>query len=191
MNIKVTYPVKKITKDIRRLAIYWAKYPFVLAGVISLGINLIIKGPFWSGIVLWSLWTIWQFLFAPTLIENNRTSIAVKLSINITILITIIYLVYPSWPGLEVGAFVVAFGLITAAVLFFSNISRQKQNVWPLLIFIILSLIFSVLTLALRNHGTLYWAMIVAISVAVAIFIATAIVLRISLFSEIKKRFIV
>lgn len=189
MNINVVYPAKNIRRDIRRNAIYWAKYPFVLAALASLIVNLIVGGSLWSAIVIWSLWLIWQFFFIPTLVEHNRTSIAVKTSINVTILIVIIYLVYPAWPGLEVAALVVVGGLLTTAILFFSNVSRQKQNVFPLLIFILISIIFASVAYVFRNKEPLGWAMIVAISLAFAIFLSTAIILKINFIRELKKRF--
>ena len=143
MNVKVVYPAKNIRHDIRRAAIYWAKPAFILAAIISAVVNILVKGSAWSVIVIWSLWMIWSFVFTPTLIEHNRTSIAVKSSIHVTILIVIIYMIYPSWPGIEVASLVVVGGLIITAILFFSNVSRQKQNVFPLLIFIIIAIIFS------------------------------------------------
>lgn len=189
MNVKVVYPAKNIRHDIRRAAIYWAKPAFILAAIISAVVNILMKGSAWSVIVIWSLWMIWSFVFTPTLIEHNRTSIAVKSSIHVTILIVIIYMIYPSWPGIEVASLVVVGGLIITAILFFSNVSRQKQNVFPLLIFIIIAIIFSVVAFVLRGQEPLGWAMIVSISVALAIFLSTAIILRINFFRELKKRF--
>ena len=91
--------------------------------------------------------------------------------------------------GIEVASLVVVGGLIITAILFFSNVSRQKQNVFPLLIFIIIAIIFSVVAFVLRGQEPLGWAMIVSISVALAIFLSTAIILRINFFRELKKRF--
>ena len=189
MNLNVVYPAKSIRRDLRRIAIYWAKYPFVLGAIASLVVNLLIGGPLWSAIVIWGLWLIWQFFFIPTLVEHNRTSIAVKTSINVTILIIIIYLIYPAWPGVEVAALVVGGGLIITAFLFFSNVARQKQNVFPLLIFVLISIIFASVAYIFRQEEPLGWAMLVAISLALAIFLSTAIILKINFIRELKKRF--
>ncbi|HOM32277.1 MAG: hypothetical protein BWY30_00011 [Tenericutes bacterium ADurb.Bin239] len=189
MNIKVVYPAKNIRRDLRRNAIYWAKFPFLLAAFVCGLVNILVGGPAWSVIAIWSLWMIWSFVFTPTLVEHNRTSIAVKTSIHITILIVIIYLIFPKWPGIEVASLVVVAGLITTATLFFSNIARQKQNFFPLLIFVVISIVFSAVALYLRKGRPLEWAMIVSISVALAIFLSTAIILRINFFREFKKRF--
>lgn len=189
MNLNIVYPAKNIKRDLRRNAIYWAKYPFVFGAIGSLIVNLLGGGSYWSAIVIWGLWLIWQFFFIPTLVEHNRTSIAVKTSINITILILIIYLVYPAWPGLEVAALVVVGGLLITAILFFSNVARQKQNVFPLLIFILISIIFASVAYIFRKQEPLGWAMLVAISLALAIFLSTAIILKINFLRELKKRF--
>jgi len=70
-------------------------------------------------------------------------------------------MIYPSWPGIEVASLVVVGGLITfTAILFFSNVSRQKQNVFPLLIFIIIAIIGLVswpLYYAVKNHLAGRW----------------------------------
>jgi hypothetical protein len=190
MNIKVVYPAKNIRRDLRRNAIYWAKWPFLFAAIASVTVNILVKGPAWSAIAVWGLWMVWSFVFTPTLIENNRTSIAVKSSIHTTIMVVIVYLVFPRWPGIEVASMVVGAGLIITATLFFSNISRQKQNVFPLIIFLVIAIIFAGVSLYFRKEETLWWAMIVAISIAVAIFLSTAIILRINFLREIKKRFL-
>lgn len=190
MNVNVVYPKRSIRRDVRRAFIYYGKWIFLLAGIISLVVNHIYHAFWWSPIVIWSLWSLWQLIFNPTLIGHNRTSIAVKASFNITILVGIIYVVYPTWPGIEVAAMVVGTGLIISAVLFFSNISRQKQNVLPFLIFILITIVFASIALAFRRNEPLVWAIIVALSVAVAIFLSTIIILRINYFKELKKRFI-
>ncbi len=190
MNIKVVYPAKNIRRDLRRNAIYWAKWPFLFAAIASLITNIFVGAPYWSAIVIWGLWMAWSLIFTPTLIEYNRTSIAVKASINTTILIVIIYLVFPLWPGIEVASLVVGGGLILTATLFFSNISKQKQNFFPLLIFLIIAVIFAGVALFFRREEPLGWAMIVAIALAGAIFLSTAIIIRINFFREIKKRFL-
>ncbi|MDY0214292.1 MAG: hypothetical protein RBS24_01995 [Bacilli bacterium] len=190
MNIKVVYPAKNIRRDLRRNAIYWAKWPFLFAAIASLVTNIFVGAPYWSAIVIWGLWMAWSLIFTPTLIEYNRTSIAVKASINTTILIVIIYLVFPLWPGIEVASLVVGGGLILTATLFFSNISKQKQNFFPLLIFLIIAVIFAGVALFFRREEPLGWAMIVAIALAGAIFLSTAIIIRINFFREIKKRFL-
>jgi hypothetical protein len=85
---------------------------------------------------------------------------------------------------------VVGGGLILTATLFFSNISKQKQNFFPLLIFLIIAVIFAGVALFFRREEPLGWAMIVAIALAGAIFLSTAIIIRINFFREIKKRFL-
>lgn len=191
MNVKLVYPERNLKRDLRRYAIYYTRWLFIIAAVVTLTINIIYQHSWWSAIVIWSLWSLWQLLVNPTLVEHNRTSTAVKATINTTILIVIIYLVYPDWPGIEVASLVVGGGLILSAVLFFSNVARQKQNVYPLLIFTVLSVVFASVALYIRRGAPLQWAMIVAISLAISIFLSTIIILRINYFKELKKRFII
>ncbi len=190
MKVNVVYPQKNLRRDLRRLAIYVAVRLFPLAAIVSLVVNILYGTSWWSAIVIWSLWGLWQLIFSPTLVEHNRTSIAAKTTINITVLIVIIYLVYPDWPGIEVAALVVGVGLVTSATLFFSNIARQKQNVFPLIIFSLIAIVFAAVSLIFRKDEPLGWAMIVAISLALAIILSTIIILRINYFKELRKRFI-
>lgn len=191
MNLNVVYPAKNIKRNLRRNAIIWAKYPFFLAAIACVTVNAILGGAWWSAIVLWSEWLVWQFFFSPTLIEHNRTSIAVKTSINVTALIVVIYLVYPAWPGIEVASLVVVGGLITTSALFFSNVSKQKQNFFPLIVFLLISLVFGIVAYIFRSDKPLGWAMIVAIALSLAIFLSTIIILKINIWRELKKRFMV
>ncbi len=190
MKVNVVYPNKNVKKDLRRNIIYYAKYLFIIAAITCLVLNIINPTSWWSAIVIWSLFLVWKLAFNPTLIENNRTSVAVQTSLHVTILIIIIYLVYPSWPGLEVASLVVGGGLVITATLFFSNVARQKNNVFPFIIFALSAIIFGTIAFVFRNKEPLGWAMIVAIGLSVAIILSTVIILRINLFREIKKRFI-
>ncbi len=190
MKVNVVYPNKNVKEDLRRSIIYYAKFLFIIAAITCLVINILYPTSWWSTIVIWSLFLVWKLFFSPTLIENNRTSVAVQTSLHVAFLVVIIYLVYPSWPGLEVASLVVAGGLVITATLFFSNVARQKNNVFPLLIFALVAIIFGTIVFIYLYKRPLGWAMIVAIGLSLAIILSTVIILRINIFREIKKRFI-
>ncbi len=190
MKVNVVYPNKNVREDFRRNLLYYTKYVFTLAAIVCLIVNILNPISWWSAIVIWSLYVVWKLLFNPTLIENNRTSIAVQTSLHVTILVIIVYLVYPTWPGLPVASFVVGGGLLITATLFFSNVSRQKNNIFPLIIFALSAIIFASIAFIFSNEEMLSWAMLMAIGISLAILLSVIIILRINLFREIKKRFI-
>lgn len=191
MKVNVVYPEKNIKRDLWRTTKFIVQWLSLIGAVSSVIVNILVRGPAWSAIIVWSLIILWNFVFNPTLIEHNRTSISVKSTINITILIVIIYLVFPKWPGIEVASFVLVGGLIVSAALFFSNVARQKQNVFPLLTFAVIAITFASVSLVLRKGTGLEWSFIVAISLALALLLSTIIILRINFLKELKKRLIV
>lgn len=189
MDVKITYPKRRVKPNLRENVIYWAKYPFLIAAIASVIVNLIHPATAWSLIVLWSLWILWSFIFSPSLVEFNRTSTTVKSTLNLAILLIIIYFVYPDgWDAVPIIGITTAGGLILAGTLFFSNIYRQKQNIFPLVFFLIVSIVLSILALTIWR-GSFDWPMIVVVSVATALLLSILFILRINIIREIQKRF--
>ena len=69
MNPKIVYPIPKrqslFYKDLRNIA----RIVFIVASIICLVVNLLIKGKPWSLIVLWSLFLLWRIVFSFKLVE--------------------------------------------------------------------------------------------------------------------------
>jgi len=193
MEVKITYPTRSeqgFRKQFQRhKIIYWAKWPFLFAAYFCPILNILTGGPAWSVIVVWSLWIVWSFTFSPELVEINRISLFVKSVTDASLLLIMIdVLLSPGW-ALKVVPIVCFSGLAVAGILFFTNIRKQKQNMMPMLMMIVVTLISSVSGLIIWRQEEDKWALAVMGAFALALLIAEVAVLGNEFIREIKKRF--
>lgn len=188
MKIKITYPKvsPKIIKHQR--LINFMKWPLLIAVVICPIINLITGGKAWSLVVLMSIYMAWDLVISRDLVEYNRISQFVKL-ITLTSLLLITIDVFLA-PGLALDAvpILIFSGLIVTSVLFFTDIERQKQNIFPFLFLILLSIFSSIIGLSFY-HEKDSWPLTVMGAVALFLLITLSITLKENIINELKKGF--
>ena len=188
MKIKITYPKvsPKIIKHQR--LINFMKWPLLIAVVICPIINLITGGKAWSLVVLMSIYMAWDLVISRDLVEYNRISQFVKLiTLTSLLLITIDVFLAPGW-ALEAVPILIFSGLIVTSVLFFTDIERQKQNIFPFLFLILLS-IFSFIVGLSFYHEKDSWPLTVMGIVALFLLITLSITLKENIINELKKGF--
>ena len=188
MKIKITYPKvsPKIIKHQR--LINFMKWPLLIAVVICPIINLITGGKAWSLVVLMSIYMAWDLVISRDLVEYNRISQFVKLiTLTSLLLITIDIFLAPGW-ALEAVPILIFSGLIVTSVLFFTDIERQKQNIFPFLFLILLSIFSSVIGLSFY-HEKDSWPLTVMGIVALFLLITLSITLKENIINELKKGF--
>lgn len=188
MKIKITYPKvsPKIIKHQR--LINFMKWPLLIAVVICPIINLIIGGKAWSLVVLMSIYMLWDLVISRDLVEYNRISQFVKLiTLTSLLLITIDVFLTPGW-ALEAVPILIFSGLIVTSVLFFTDIERQKQNIFPFLFLILLSIFSSIIGLSFY-HEKDSWPLTVMGVVALFLLITLSITLKENIINELKKGF--
>ena len=188
MKIKITYPKvsPKIIKHQR--LINFMKWPLLIAVVICPIINLITGGKAWSLVVLMSIYMAWDLVISRDLVEYNRISQFVKLiTLTSLLLITIDVFLTPGW-ALEAVPILIFSGLIVTSVLFFTDIERQKQNIFPFLFLILLSIFSSIVGLSFY-HEKDSWPLTVMGAVALFLFITLSITLKENIINELKKGF--
>lgn len=188
MKIKITYPKvsPKIIKHQR--LINFMKWPLLIAVVICPIINLINGGKAWSLVVLMSIYMAWDLVISRDLVEYNRISQFVKLiTLTSLLLITIDVFLAPGW-ALEAVPILIFSGLIVTSVLFFTDIERQKQNIFPFLFLILLSIISSIVGLSFY-HEKDSWPLTVMGAVALFLLITLSITLKENIINELKKGF--
>ena len=93
----------------------------------------------------------------------------------------------PGW-AVEVVPIVCSVGLVVSAVLFFTDVERQKQNMLPMLLLIFIAIISSAFGLFLW-HEESRWALAVMGAFGVALLAACAVVLKGDFLRELKRRF--
>lgn len=188
MKIKITYPKvsPKIIKHQR--LINFMKWPLLIAVVICPIINLITGGKAWSLVVLMSIYMAWNLVISRDLVEYNRISQFVKL-ITLTSLLLIIIDIFlaPGW-ALDAVPILIFSGLIVTSVLFFTDIERQKQNIFPFLFLILLSIFSSIIGLSFY-HEKDSWPLTVMGVVALFLLITLSITLKENIINELKKGF--
>lgn len=188
MKIKITYPKvsPKIIKHQR--LINFVKWPLLIAVVICPIINLITGGKAWSLVVLMSIYMAWDLVISRDLVEYNRISQFVKLiTLTSLLLITIDIFLAPGW-ALEAVPILIFSGLIVTSVLFFTDIERQKQNIFPFLFLILLSIFSSIVGLSFY-HEKDSWPLTVMGAVALFLLITLTITLKENIINELKKGF--
>lgn len=188
MKIKITYPKvsPKIIKHQR--LINFMKWPLLIAVVICPIINLITGGKAWSLVVLMSIYMAWDLVISRDLVEYNRISQFVKLiTLTSLLLITIDVFLAPGW-ALDTVPILIFSGLIVTSVLFFTDIERQKQNIFPFLFLILLSIISSIIGLSFY-HEKDSWPLTVMGVVALFLLITLNITLKENIINELKKGF--
>lgn len=188
MKIKITYPKvsPKIIKHQR--LINFMKWPLLIAVVICPIINLITGGKAWSLVVLMSIYMAWDLVISRDLVEYNRISQFVKLiTLTSLLLITIDIFLAPGW-ALEAVPILIFSGLIVTSVLFFTDIERQKQNIFPFLFLILLSIFSSIIGLSFY-HEKDSWPLTVMGAVALFLLITLTITLKENIINELKKGF--
>ena len=188
MKIKITYPKvsPKIIKHQR--LINFMKWPLLIAVVICPIINLITGGKAWSLVVLMSIYMAWNLVISRDLVEYNRISQFVKLiTLTSLLLITIDVFLAPG-SALEAVPILIFSGLIVTSVLFFTDIERQKQNIFPFLFLILLSIFSSIIGLSFY-HEKDSWPLTVMGVVALFLLITLSITLKENIINELKKGF--
>ena len=188
MKIKITYPKvsPKIIKHQKLINVM--KWPLLIAVVICPIINLITGGKAWSLVVLMSIYMAWDLVISRDLVEYNRISQFVKLiTLTSLLLITIDVFLAPGW-ALEAVPILIFSGLIVTSVLFFTDIERQKQNIFPFLFLILLSIFSSIVGLSFY-HEKDSWPLTVMGAVALFLLITLSITLKENIINELKKGF--
>lgn len=188
MDIKIIYP--PVSKRTKRLAILAAvlRVLALIACVVCPVVNLCIGGKAWSIVVIMGVYMLWTLVLSPDLVEYNRISQFIKLVLCACVLMGLIdFFLAPGW-ALDVIC-IVAFGaLVVCAVLFFSDLERQKQNMMPMLTLILLCLIGCATGVGLWREQA-RWSILVMGGIALALLIACIGILGKDFIRELKRRF--
>ncbi len=188
MDIKITYPTPKKQRIRREAFLFVAQWPMIATAILCPIINWIVGGKAWSVIVLMGLYTVWTLGLSIDLVEYNRISQCIKYTVYACITLVLIdVLIVPLYASLVVPL-VGCGGLIVASILFLTDVSRQKQNMLPMLNLIFLSLIASAFGIAFYHH---YDRLVFAIMGAMALIwlIVCICVLRGDFLRELRRRF--
>ncbi len=188
MNIEITYPAISKRQFQQRKLQKALKWPFLLAAYACPIINFCIGGKAWSVLVLAGLYTVWTMVVSPDLVEYNRISQTVKLTVRACIVLGLLDLFLVEGLVLSVLPIVCFGALIVSGVMFFTDLERQKQNMLPLLWLILFTMVGAAVGLSIWHEGA-HWALVVMQCVSVALLLVCIITLGGELLRECKRRF--
>lgn len=187
MEIKITYPIVDKKKIQRRMLIKWTGWPILLVAIISVITNVLVGGLMWSVVVVAGLYMFWHLILATDLIEYNRISQFIKLSIYSCILILLIDLFLIGGWALEVISIVVFCSVLVSVFMLFTDFNRQRQNLFPMFFLIVLGLIWA--TVGLLSMDIKRWILICLAAIATLSLISILIVLKGDFLKELRCRF--
>ena len=188
MRIKESYP-RLTEKKLRRAAVIRiARWPFVFAGIGCLAVDFLVSGTLgWSLIAVVSLCTVWDLFVAPDLVDVNRISLIIRGSAWICALLFAVSRA-AAWRGSgKVISVVCSAALAVSFVLFAGDYRRQKKNVFPMILLCLVSLGFSI-PLFISINGAGRWFYGVSGIVALAVLLASLVILGGNFIRELKKR---
>lgn len=188
MKIELTYPPVSKRGFQRRKLVRIMRWPMLLVAYTCPIVNLCVGGKAWSVIVLTALYALWTLVFSPDLVEYNRISQPIKGIVFACILLTLIdVLLAPGW-AMTVVPLVCFAGLMISSILFFTDLERQKQNMLPMLLLAVLSLLAAAVCLSVwRGEGR--WALAAMGSFSLALLITCILILGSEFTREIRRRF--
>ena len=188
MKVKITYPPPKRKRVQRSDLIGWMKWPFLLAAYLCPVVNISTGGRAWSVVVLYSLHIVWSLVLSPAVIQYNRISQFIKLTVKSCILLILVdALLSPGWAA-EVVPIVCFSGLILVGLLFFTDRERQRHNVLPLLLLSAAAFLAAVAGLIfLRDCSR--WPLAVMGALALALLVSLAIAFEGGPAQELRKLF--
>lgn len=189
MHVKNTYPkVTKIAPNRKRM-LNIVRWPFLGVAVAAVIVNVCTGAPFWSILVLLSLQVVWKLILSPDLVELNRISQSIKVVVWSSILLAAVdILLVNNRFALFVIPIVCFAGLANCIVLFFTNLETQKHNMLPLINFIFVSIVGSLVALYFY-HEKNNWPFIVLLSLSILFLLSLVIVLGQDFKIEMKRRF--
>ena len=191
MKVEIVYPAMQKTSDWRRRLCSFLRVPVYLGALASVIVNLCVGGKAWSVIVVLGLYMVWTLLLSPPPAECNRISQWIHFIVCSCIMLSCIdFFLAPGW-AVEVVPLVCFGGVVVSGVLFFTDFSRQRQNVFPFFFFLLLCFFAS--GAALLFHQRWYivhlWPYIVLFPLTGALLLTLFALLGGAFFRELPRRF--
>ena len=188
MNIKNIYPLSNNKEFNKRKLLNILRWPFILSAILSVIVNVIVGGVWWSVIVVMGLYMVWHLAIQTDLVEYNRISQFIKATIYSCVLMLLIDTFLISGWALDVISIVSFASVFISGVLLFTDLNRQKQNMLPIFYLILIAVIWSIIGLstALEINS---WSLIVLACITIGFLLAIIVVLRGDFIREIRSRF--
>lgn len=188
MNISYAYPKPIRKKQVRRALKTITRYLFIFASFITLTLNAIVGGSAWSLVVVYSMYFAWTSFIDTDLVEYNIVSQSIKFISNSCIILILLSIIYNITPLIEnVVPYIVIASVIAMTILYLSDMERQKRNLFPILLFIFVTIIAA--SVYVINPSYNDWEMPVMGIMSLSFLILCLMSLRGEFLRELQKRF--
>lgn len=187
MNPKIIYPIPTTQSYIYRTTRKWLAIIFLVAAITSVIANIVVKGKFWSIVVVWSLFAIYRSIFSLKLVEFSAFSHASRIILRILILLWLIdHFLAPGWADTVMP--IVGFGsLVVMVIIFYVFYSKKEQHILS----VVLLGIFAILTFpaTIRDLPNINWIAVAFSLASFIILLSIVLIHRNEIKQEISNRF--
>lgn len=188
-DIKITYPKQISAKERERKAKKTLIICFTVAAVICGIVNLFDNRPPWSLVVVGGMILFWiSFVYTPVIADTAISKIS-TIAVAVCLYLLLIDAVFGRWLSWsENTVTTISFSLlILDGIIFFTAFKKQKHNLLPLAVLILVAL--TLLTVSFFSKLKTSWQVIVGACVATAIVILAFACYPKQIVEEIKKKF--
>ena len=187
MNPKIIYPIPERQRMFFRRLREIVRIVFICASLICLLVNFLVKGKFWSIIVVWSLFSLWRLIFSLRLVEFSVYSHAVRVTLHTIILLFLIdHFLAPGWAQTVIPIVFFA-DLLLMFVIYYVTYDRRHRHLVSILMLGLINLIS--IPYSIRSWPIDNWIAFAFQAASLLLFVVLIIINRKDLIYELKVRF--
>ncbi len=187
MNPKIIYPIPERQRMFFRRLREIVRIVFICASLICLLVNFLVKGKFWSIIVVWSLFSLWRLIFSLRLVEFSVYSHAVRVTLHTIILLFLIdHFLAPGWAQTVIPIVFFA-DLLLMFVIYYVTYDRRHRHLVSILTLGLINLIS--IPYSIRSWPIDNWIAFAFQVASLLLFVVLIIISRKDLIYELKVRF--
>ena len=187
MNPKIIYPIPERQRMFFRRLREIVRIVFICASLICLLVNFLVKGKFWSIIVVWSLFSLWRLIFSLRLVEFSVYCHAVRVTLHTIILLFLIdHFLAPGWAQTVIPIVFFA-DLLLMFVIYYVTYDRRHRHLVSILMLGLINLIS--IPYSIRSWPIDNWIAFAFQAASLLLFVVLIIINRKDLIYELKVRF--
>jgi hypothetical protein len=187
MNPKIIYPVPERQSLFYRYLRNIVRIVFLVAALVCLIVNFLVKGKMWSLVVIWSLFSVWRLVFSLRLVEFSIFAHANKVTFYLVVLLFLIdHFLVPGWAETVIPIVLFA-DLLVMFVIFFAIYDRKERHLISIVLLGVLNLI--TIPYSLHSWPISNWIAFAFQCASLLLFVTLLLINRKELIYEIRARF--
>ncbi|MCR4856346.1 MAG: hypothetical protein K5908_09270 [Erysipelotrichaceae bacterium] len=187
MNPKIIYPVPERQSLFYRYLRNIVRIVFLVAALVCLIVNFLVKGKTWSLVVIWSLFSVWRLVFSLRLVEFSIFAHANKVTFYLVVLLFLIdHFLIPGWAETVIPIVLFA-DLLVMFVIYFAIYDRKERHLISIVLLGVLNLI--TIPYSLHSWPISNWIAFAFQCASLLLFVTLLLINRKELIYEIRARF--